>query len=87
MVKDMKEAIDQLPLGNRTIFRRVMQLLQKVYQNSEKNKMEAKNIAIVFAPVLLRSTSRDLQVMLAESNTSITVVEFCILNYHSIFEV
>ena len=86
-MEELKGAINSLPIGNRVIFKRIVGLLQKVHEHNVKNKMEAKNIAIVFAPALLRSTTRDLQVMLSESTSAIQVIEFCILHFSSLFDV
>ena len=78
-------AVQQLPIGNRRIFQRVIELLFKVAEKSHINKMEAKNLAIIFSPTFLRSTSDNLQEMLNQSKISFQVIEFCILYHDSIF--
>merc|ERR1712137_1181008 len=72
--------IQILPIGARAVFQRLVFLMTKIDAHSETNKMNASNLAIVFAPVLLRYEVEDLTKMLAHSEASNRVIKLCITN-------
>lgn len=79
--------IELLPPANKMVFKRLLQLFVKVDAQREKNKMAASNLAIVFAPTLLRYAVADLTKMLAHSEAANRVILLCIQNYVELFEV
>lgn len=75
----------ELPVGNQRIFQRVIQMLAKVADNSKVNKMEVKNLAIIFSPTFFRTQTQNLQDLLQFNHLSAYFIEFCIINYELIF--
>lgn len=55
LLEPMKQLMLELPIQNYLIARYVIKFLYQTSKSSEKNKMEADNLGIVFGPTLLRS--------------------------------
>lgn len=72
-----------LPTINRIIARYLFEFLSRVTQNANVNKMHANNLAIVFAPSLLRTESA----CLLSSSSAVRVVEVMITQVNKIFKV
>ena len=86
-IRRLCAVISMLPECNRRVFQRLIGLFSLVHGHRDQNKMGAKNLAIVFAPTLLRYSVPDLSVMLKMSDAANTVMETCILNYGPLFVV
>ena len=84
-MRRITKVISLLPPGNRVIFKKLVGLFEKVSKKQEINKMGARNLAIVFSPMLLRSNISNLYKLLEESEAANTTIEFCIENYYEIF--
>ena len=69
------------------VFKRLVALFVQVDKHSDENKMASRNIAIVFAPTLLRYSVSDLTKMLAQSESANRVILLCINHYVDLFEV
>eukprot|EP01091_Cochliopodium_minus_P002739 TRINITY_DN12592_c0_g1_i1.p1 TRINITY_DN12592_c0_g1~~TRINITY_DN12592_c0_g1_i1.p1 ORF type:complete len:384 (-),score=134.33 TRINITY_DN12592_c0_g1_i1:1-1152(-) len=78
--------LELLPPGNRAVLKELLSLCFKIEQNKSKNKMEAHNLSIVFAPNILRKKDESPLDMIDNMNKHQNVVEFLILNYESIYE-
>jgi hypothetical protein len=77
--------IELLPPASKAVFELLVSLFAKVHSYRDMNKMAAKNLAIVFAPTLMRYSVADLKLMLEMSENATTVIETCILHYNEIF--
>lgn len=85
----LKTVLNLLPIGNRLIAQKLLGYLSKVAKNSPVNKMSSTNIAIVFAPTLLRpqgDNQQSLMLSLSESDNAVRIVESIILRQDEIFE-
>jgi len=57
----------------------------KIAENYKKNKMEATNLSIVFAPALLRYECSDLTKLLSHSEAANNVILLAIIHYNELF--
>lgn len=80
----LKDLISKLPEGRRNILHRLVQSLVLIAENSEENKMDASNLAIVFGPSLLKAESDGLDILF-KIRAQCLVVENCILHHATIF--
>jgi hypothetical protein len=74
----MQIALKALPQDNRVIFDRLFYHLHKVTAFADENKMDSKNLALVFAPNILRPNEDSLGVELEDSTHSNNLVAFLI---------
>ena len=86
-LKRMAAVICLLPPGNLLIFERLIGMFVKISEHSKVNKMAADNLAIVFAPTLLRYNCTDLTKLLAHSEAANNVIRIAIVNYEELFTV
>lgn len=64
-----------------------MKFLYIVQQHKNNNKMDAKNLATIFGPILIRSKEeKTSQEYLGDTSIVVNLVETMILNYNQIFE-
>lgn len=70
----MKKVISCLPKGYKLIVAKLLRFMNKVAQHKDHNKMEPKNLAIVFGPNLLRHESEDVGCMITDSPHSNALV-------------
>ncbi len=54
-------------------------------EQKEKNKMDAKNLSIVFGPALLRTDKTTLEEMVAATAVGNTFAQKCVENFDQIF--
>jgi Rho GTPase-activating protein 1 len=80
---EVKALLELLPMPNLLLCRRLFALLSKITKNSEVNKMNASNLAIVFGPTLLRAPSDRL---IADAGVINLLVRNLIEHYASLFE-
>jgi hypothetical protein len=86
-VRAVRAAIDRLPRANKACLHRLVTFLSLVEQNSAKNKMNAKNLSIVFSPQLLRSRKTQSMLNFADmSSTTFDCVSFMIEHCRDIFD-
>jgi len=86
VLRRLATVIELLPPSNKQIFKMLIKLFVDVAQFKDVNKMGATNLAIVFAPTLLRYTVADLTKMLAHSEAANRVILLCIENFTELFE-
>lgn len=60
----IKKVLSFLPPTNYKLLKRLCQYLKKLTENKDENKMSPENVAICFAPNLLRADTTDLKLML-----------------------
>lgn len=77
----LRAVISELSRYRRRIFHRFIRSLHRVQENQEENKMDASNLAIVFAPSLLRGEDDGLDILKIRAQCH--VIENCIL-YHAV---
>jgi hypothetical protein len=80
----IREVVNALPVGNRAILDYLMQFLKKVSQVTE-NQMTAQNIAIVFAPNLIRPKIETYEIILTHSTYVNRLIQLLIVYYDQIF--
>ena len=71
-ITSIQNLLNTLPIENKRVFKKIMDLAHEIVQHSDKNLMSSKNIAIVLAPNLLRNKD--------QSNTVIVMKETGICN-------
>ena len=79
--QSIRRCIELLPPGNRAVLSRLMNLCVQVSHCSQHNQMGPTNLAIVFAPTLLRSPSLDLSCLLEDSGYANTLIALFITDY------
>jgi hypothetical protein len=85
-IVEVKKLIDQLPRVNTHLLSYLMFFLNALIKNEEFTKMNANNLAIVFAPNLLRPEVETSESMLTEMPTCIGITAFMISEAQLIFE-
>jgi len=84
-VEEMTACVSKLPKENFGLLRYLVRFLYLVSSHSSVNKMTVDNIAIVFAPNLLRPAVETPESMLMEMPASISVISTLIDKYQVIF--
>ncbi|MDP2438017.1 MAG: SH3 domain-containing protein [archaeon] len=82
----VRKLLTFLPPCNTVLLQRTCALLRKVAANSEVNKMNASNLAIVFAPTFFRRQGETMQEMVQDQETLLALVKHLINDYEYIFE-
>jgi len=87
----IRQCLELLPPGNRSLLCRLVAVLQVVAQNKEETKMDSRNLAIVFAPILLRppadKNSQDqsyIASLLGDSMHAYKLMEIFIVHYNDL---
>ena len=87
-LKSIRNALVLLPLTNLLVIKNLVYLLANVASYSEFNKMIPSNLAIVFAPSLLRNQDEtDIQSAIQDTKFSNKLMERFILFAEQLFEV
>ncbi|CAG7815071.1 unnamed protein product, partial [Allacma fusca] len=81
----IKALIDSLPDINYETLRYLTLHLRKVSENSEKNRMESKNLSIVFGPTLVRPGENSAANMVQHMSFQCKLVELLINNAYEFF--
>jgi hypothetical protein len=82
----LRQAIEQLPPGHKAIAEALIGLFHKIIQNHGKNKMDANNLATIFAPSLIsRSRDNSIQQILMDMVPASRVLNILITFYEQIF--
>ena len=76
-----------LPRSHRVILKYLLTFLNNVSKKSDINKMKPANIAIVFAPNLLKPEGDDILTQIADSAYSNRLMEVFVTEYEKIFKV
>ncbi|XP_061769931.1 rho GTPase-activating protein 23-like isoform X2 [Nerophis ophidion] len=80
-LKTMKKLIHDLPDYHRHTLKFLVAHLKKVADHSEKNKMEPRNLALVFGPTLVRTSEDNMTDMVTHMPDRYKIVETLILHY------
>ncbi|XP_047465069.1 rho GTPase-activating protein 23-like isoform X2 [Mugil cephalus] len=84
-LKAMKKLIQDLPDYYYHTLRFLVGHLKKVADHSERNKMEARNLALVFGPTLVRTSEDNMTDMVTHMPDRYKIVETLILHYDWFF--
>eukprot|EP01132_Coremiostelium_polycephalum_P006264 gene6264-7804_t len=82
-----KSLLSALPKDNSDLLQVVLKFLYTIHLNSDRNKMTSSNLAIVFAPTLLRPKEESLESMMNDSNAISEVVKFLIEECPQLYEI
>lgn len=83
---EIKKLLNDLPDHQYSTLKHLILHLKKVVDNSEVNKMEARNLAIVFGPTLVRNVEDNMVTMVTDMSHQCRIVESLLL-YVSIFKI
>ncbi|KAF7660201.1 hypothetical protein LDENG_00286000 [Lucifuga dentata] len=84
-LKVLKRLLRELPDHHYETLKFLSAHLKTVAENSEKNKMEPRNLAIVFGPTLVRTTEDNMTHMVTHMPDQYKIVETLIQNYDWFF--
>ncbi|XP_056153047.1 LOW QUALITY PROTEIN: rho GTPase-activating protein 23-like [Lampris incognitus] len=84
-LKTMKKLIHDLPDHYHHTLKFLVGHLKKVADNSEKNKMEPRNLALVFGPTLVRTSEDNMNDMVTHMPDRYKIVETLILHHDWFF--
>ncbi|XP_037311334.2 rho GTPase-activating protein 21 isoform X1 [Pungitius pungitius] len=84
-LKVLKRLLHELPDHHYETLKFLSAHLKAVADNSEKNKMEPRNLAIVFGPTLVRTTEDNMTHMVTHMPDQYRIVEALIQNYNWFF--
>lgn len=82
----IKKLLQELPIHHYETLRFLMHHLKKVVDHSDVNKMEARNLAIVFGPTLARSRDNNMITMVTDMSHQCYLVETLITYVNWLFE-
>ncbi|CAK6966787.1 rho GTPase-activating protein 23-like [Scomber scombrus] len=84
-LKTMKKLIHDLPNYYHHTLKYLVGHLRKVADNADKNKMEPRNLALVFGPTLVRTSEDNMTDMVTHMPDRYKIVETLILHYDWFF--
>ncbi|XP_071040617.1 rho GTPase-activating protein 23 isoform X2 [Parasteatoda tepidariorum] len=85
-LKAIKHVLYHLPVHYFATLRFLMYHLRKVVEHSTTNKMEARNLAIVFGPTLVRATDNNMVAMVTDMPQQCYLIETMITYVEWLFE-
>ncbi|XP_017769755.1 PREDICTED: rho GTPase-activating protein 21-like, partial [Nicrophorus vespilloides] len=74
-VNEIRRLVKSLPPHNYNTLRHLIMHLKRVAEHSDSNKMEVKNLAIVFGPTIVRTCSNDMEAMVTDMTNQCKIVE------------
>jgi len=85
-IYSIKTVINLLPIGNHAVLSRFIALLNKVANNQQSNKMTSYNLAVVFAPSLIRPRElTPFENIIQENKQCIQLVQIMIEHHYDLF--
>lgn len=84
-VKEMALCYKRLPKPNQVVLKRLIRHLRNVAAYSHINKMNISNLAIVFAPTLMKGRNETMVQLLKNTPKMTTIVHHLIQDYNEIF--
>lgn len=73
--RELKRLVHALPEAHYETLKYLIQHLRRVVAHSSFNKMEARNLAIVFGPTLVRAASDDMLAMVNDMSSQCRIIE------------
>ena len=83
----IRRTIATLPAGNLVIMDRVCSMFKTIAEFSEKNKMTAKNIALVMNPTMFRDKGGSMLEFVSSGGIRTRLVKLLILHHEEMFVV
>ncbi|KAL6077464.1 Myosin IX [Balamuthia mandrillaris] len=85
VARSIQQVLALLPSTNKKILERLMGLLHKIIQHADVNLMNVNNLAIVFAPTLLRPPGDQIDIAIQDSSHANNLIKYMIEQYETIF--
>lgn len=79
-LQELKKLIRSLPKHNYYTLKHLVYHLKRVADNSAINKMEAKNLAIVFGPTIVRTEGENMESIVTDMTNQCKIVETLLLH-------
>ncbi|XP_053625421.1 rho GTPase-activating protein 21 isoform X2 [Plodia interpunctella] len=79
--RELRRLVHALPEAHFETLKYLIQHLRKVVAHSSYNKMEARNLAIVFGPTLVRAASDDMLAMVNDMSSQCRIIESFLTHY------
>lgn len=73
--RELRRLVQALPAAHYATLRYLVQHLRRVAAHSAANKMEPRNLAIVFGPTLVRAASDDMLAMVNDMSSQCRIIE------------
>ncbi|XP_059050130.1 rho GTPase-activating protein 23 isoform X2 [Achroia grisella] len=84
--RELRRLVHALPEAHYETLKYLIQHLRRVVEHSPYNKMEARNLAIVFGPTLVRGASDDMLAMVNDMSSQCRIIESFLTHYDWYFE-
>ncbi|KAI5638498.1 rhoGAP domain-containing protein [Phthorimaea operculella] len=84
--RELRRLVHALPEAHFETLKYLIQHLRRVVAHSSFNKMEARNLAIVFGPTLVRAASDDMLAMVNDMSSQCRIIESFLTHYDWYFE-
>ncbi|XP_073944334.1 rho GTPase-activating protein 23-like isoform X3 [Choristoneura fumiferana] len=84
--RELRRLVLSLPDPHYETLKYLIQHLRRVVAHSSYNKMEARNLAIVFGPTLVRAASDDMLAMVNDMSSQCRIIESFLTHYDWYFE-
>nr|XP_049695062.1 rho GTPase-activating protein 23 isoform X4 [Helicoverpa armigera] len=84
--RELRRLVRALPDAHYETLKYLIQHLRRVVAHSAYNKMEARNLAIVFGPTLVRAASDDMLAMVNDMSSQCRIIESFLTHYEWYFE-
>ncbi|XP_045514310.1 rho GTPase-activating protein 21 isoform X2 [Pieris brassicae] len=84
--RELKRLVQALPEAHYETLKYLIQHLRRVASQAQYNKMEARNLAIVFGPTLVRAASDDMLAMVNDMSSQCRIIESFLTHYTWYFE-
>ncbi|KAJ8725450.1 hypothetical protein PYW08_003633 [Mythimna loreyi] len=84
--RELRRLVRALPDAHYETLKYLIQHLRRVVAHSTYNKMEARNLAIVFGPTLVRAASDDMLAMVNDMSSQCRIIESFLTHYDWYFE-
>ncbi|CAK1552565.1 unnamed protein product [Leptosia nina] len=83
---ELRRLVRALPDAHYETLKYLIQHLRRVAAHAQHNKMEARNLAIVFGPTLVRAASDDMLAMVNDMSSQCRIIESFLTHYTWYFE-
>ncbi|CAH0718827.1 unnamed protein product, partial [Brenthis ino] len=84
--RELRRLVQALPAAHYATLRYLAQHLRRVVAHAAANKMEARNLAIVFGPTLVRAAGDDMLAMVNDMSSQCRIIESFLTHYEWYFE-